>query len=725
MEKLFLEKTAAGKKVSDKPGQWVKEVLTYFHDEYPQFINMPTEINFTQKNEEKGTAVGSITLKEWKLSLPIIIDEYILKPIDIAVFDGKVLPFNENTLSIMFNSKTAFIGVTKEESVERLRHIFGRDLESIEKISVLGGLNGMISDEDKKEVLMLIKEAGFKDNEFSERISNLDTNSGELIPDFYTYEKSGKWDYLVKLGNFEVDNTKEIEIDARNWDMFRKKMDKLGVNFGNNSEFTEKTAQIRSIRRNIVNFDNTKSNNKVEIDNNNNYLIKEGSCTNEGNLKVSEFLESGTFGSFILDNGISKPICLEKVGNYGRSIEIDAFDGLEIIKIAMIPGIEAAMASEDEDFDYYKVVRSTTNNNPVYPDDGYIYYSSDLDDLSYIDENVPKGKAYYRVCYIVSPKRYCSKVVTIQNKKEAKQSENLSSQKQKVKKAVKKELKMTEAHGVFKDLSETHWANDCLEKLSEKHIVSGNPDGSFKPNNPVNRAEFLKMIVLALYPNDSLPSNNQCFSDIHSTDWFSKYVCFASSKKIVSGYAGKLFKASQSISRAEAVSILAKALRLPVSNKSTCDFKDVKIDWQRKYINSASKYNLVKGYANHQFKPNSSISRVEAAKLVCNALSADISEDEKEVIQSDDYENEDVVDSEEEEQEESNKESIEVGEEGNSSDSSDINNERTEAIIINHNSVSLNQIPKSFIESAKNKFHIAYGHTSHGSQLTTGMKGIK
>ncbi len=45
-------------------------------------------------------------------------------------------------------------------------------------------------------------------------------------------------------------------------------------------------------------------------------------------------------------------------------------------------------------------------------------------------------------------------------------------------------------------------------------------------------------------------------------------------------------------------------------------------------------------------------------------------------------------------------------------------------ILINHKSTKLSKIPKSAIKRAKKKLHIAYGHTSHGSQLITGMKGL-
>jgi hypothetical protein len=70
--------------------------------------------------------------------------------------------------------------------------------------------------------------------------------------------------------------------------------------------------------------------------------------------------------------------------------------------------------NKNETFTFYKLVRSSSNANPVYPDNGYIYYAGDINTLSFIDKSVPTGTSYYRICQIASPKRYCSeKVITI------------------------------------------------------------------------------------------------------------------------------------------------------------------------------------------------------------------------------------------------------------------------------------------------------------------------
>jgi predicted secreted protein len=67
--------------------------------------------------------------------------------------------------------------------------------------------------------------------------------------------------------------------------------------------------------------------------------------------------------------------------------------------------------NQSNSFTYYKVVRSQTVSNPVYPNNGYIFYSTDKTVTSYLDKEVPAGINYYRVCQITSGTRYCSKDV--------------------------------------------------------------------------------------------------------------------------------------------------------------------------------------------------------------------------------------------------------------------------------------------------------------------------
>ncbi|MBU1118786.1 hypothetical protein KKH43_02820 [Patescibacteria group bacterium] len=73
--------------------------------------------------------------------------------------------------------------------------------------------------------------------------------------------------------------------------------------------------------------------------------------------------------------------------------------------------------NSESNFKYYKVVRSQTNSNPVYPTDGYIHYSSSSN--SYTDSkitNQSSGTYYYRICSVNDANEvFCSNVITVKN----------------------------------------------------------------------------------------------------------------------------------------------------------------------------------------------------------------------------------------------------------------------------------------------------------------------
>ena len=68
----------------------------------------------------------------------------------------------------------------------------------------------------------------------------------------------------------------------------------------------------------------------------------------------------------------------------------------------------------DKNLKFYKVIRSSKNANPVYPEDGYLTYDTNPDFTSYTDTNPQTGVNFYRVCAITEDmNRYCSRVVRI------------------------------------------------------------------------------------------------------------------------------------------------------------------------------------------------------------------------------------------------------------------------------------------------------------------------
>lgn len=114
----------------------------------------------------------------------------------------------------------------------------------------------------------------------------------------------------------------------------------------------------------------------------------------------------------------------------------------------------------------------------------------------------------------------------------------------------------------FTDVTVNHFNYDAISYVEGQKIVNGYPDGSFKPDNTVNRAEFTKIIVGALVNADDLERGLRCFGDVDSSQWYAPYVCEAKIRGWIGGYPDKTFRPTQPISFVEAAKILSGAFEL-------------------------------------------------------------------------------------------------------------------------------------------------------------------
>lgn len=106
--------------------------------------------------------------------------------------------------------------------------------------------------------------------------------------------------------------------------------------------------------------------------------------------------------------------------------------------------------------------------------------------------------------------------------------------------------------------------------LTELGAVQGYPDGTYRPNRQLNRAEFLKIVLLS-HPEaaDAVDATIpwDCFPDVHSGDWFAASVCYAKERGIVGGYPDGTFKPAQSVNYAEALKMLAEVYDYPLDKR--------------------------------------------------------------------------------------------------------------------------------------------------------------
>lgn len=171
------------------------------------------------------------------------------------------------------------------------------------------------------------------------------------------------------------------------------------------------------------------------------------------------------------------------------------------------------------------------------------------------------------------------------------------------------------ASSTFPDISDSFAQVEILE-LTGAGIIHGYPDGTFRPEKNINRAEFVTLLMLA--KEATLLQDNHCFADINPEAWHAKYVCAAKSLYYLSGYPDGSFGANRLINRAEAITVVVRTFGLTATGKNY--FHDVELSrWYTSAANVAYEKNLLP-FENDLFAPGRALTRAEAAYLISAAL---------------------------------------------------------------------------------------------------------
>ncbi|WP_373288532.1 S-layer homology domain-containing protein [Paenibacillus silvae] len=168
----------------------------------------------------------------------------------------------------------------------------------------------------------------------------------------------------------------------------------------------------------------------------------------------------------------------------------------------------------------------------------------------------------------------------------------------------------------------SHWANENINIALKLRVVNGYENGSFKPNAPVTRAEFTAMIARAFGLSENKAANS--FKDAGS-NWAAGYIGALADKGVIGGYTDGSFKPNATITRAEMIAIIARVLNLnALATDAPTKFSDVKSEnWAAGAIELASSAKLVNGLTASEFGPNGKSTRAEAVTIIIRALESD------------------------------------------------------------------------------------------------------
>ena len=154
-----------------------------------------------------------------------------------------------------------------------------------------------------------------------------------------------------------------------------------------------------------------------------------------------------------------------------------------------------------------------------------------------------------------------------------------------------------------------HWAKAHIEDFASKGYVGGYDDNTFRPNNDITRAEFVR-IVNKYFGFTNGESEN--FTDVDKDAWYYKDVCIGIREGYINGYQDGTFRPNDTISREEVASIVRTITGL-VENGSSKFSDDNKIgSWAKKSVYALADNKIMSGYEDNTFRPKNKITRAEA-----------------------------------------------------------------------------------------------------------------
>ncbi|MNI10775.1 Cellulosome-anchoring protein precursor [compost metagenome] len=174
----------------------------------------------------------------------------------------------------------------------------------------------------------------------------------------------------------------------------------------------------------------------------------------------------------------------------------------------------------------------------------------------------------------------------------------------------------------FTDISDL-WSTKTISTFLKLKVINGYEDGTFKPDGSITRGEFATVITKAFGLVKAASSNNQ-LSDVGG-HWAKEAIAALSSNGIISGYPDGTFKPDKVISRAEIVMILSRIININSAKQinNGIVFNDIGDSWNKEQITKAAEIGLIQGMDNKRFAPDQSATRAEALTIILNALGLD------------------------------------------------------------------------------------------------------
>ncbi|MBF8982926.1 S-layer homology domain-containing protein [Lutibacter sp. B2] len=187
-----------------------------------------------------------------------------------------------------------------------------------------------------------------------------------------------------------------------------------------------------------------------------------------------------------------------------------------------------------------------------------------------------------------------------------------------------KEQKQENKKSVFDDTS-NHWAQNAIDDLAEKKIVSAKTGRLFKPDDAITRAQFTEFMINAL--DMKLQNYKGIFNDVKKDSKYSLYIEKAYDAGIIHGVGNSKFEPDRGITREEISTIITNVYEK--NKKEKIKINDVLLyftdrkkisDWALGYVKGAYKLQIIRGRGDESFDPQGKTTRAEAVIMIKNLL---------------------------------------------------------------------------------------------------------
>jgi hypothetical protein len=179
----------------------------------------------------------------------------------------------------------------------------------------------------------------------------------------------------------------------------------------------------------------------------------------------------------------------------------------------------------------------------------------------------------------------------------------------------------------FPDVQSDHWAWQFVEAIAAAGLTSGFPDGTYRPDNPVTRAEMAVFIKKGIHGSTYTPptlDGSHPFSDI-AGHWAEAWIEDLFDEGFTSGFPDGTYRPDNQVTRAEMAVFLKKAIHGSAYTSPPPDgshpFSDIAGHWAEAWIEDLFDEGVTSGFPDGTYRPDNTATRAEMAVFLVNAFS--------------------------------------------------------------------------------------------------------